>query len=791
VRKADKNTVIIGDFNLPGTDWANERSDLKGRELMDTVQEEGFEQLVSFPTHTKGNILDLVLSNCPEKILDIEDVGRLGHSDHCMLKVVIEFNPSTTERPAPRFNWSKADTETMKRDISEVNWRLELEDRTVEESWRFFRKKLSETVEKNIPKCGERTKLKNPWMTREILRLIRRKRRKWKEVKNSASAEEMRQYKQLEKETTKKIRNAKRKMEKNLAYSEDKNNRKFARYIKSKTKSRTTIGPLITKEKKMLTEDKDMAEELNTFFASVFTKEDLHMIPEAEEEEVEVPMGPVVVTQQMIRRKIKKLRKEAAPGPDEITPGMLKMLEDEVLLPLEIIFNKSLSTAQVPLEWRTANVTPIFKKGTKGDPGNYRPVSLTSVPCKMLEAIVLSHLMENNLIGDSQHGFMPGKSCASNLVEFMDFVTDAVDKGKSVDIFYLDFSKAFDKVPHKRLVEKMKAKGIEDGVVRWIESWLSGRTQRVCIHGEKSGESPVDSGVPQGTVLGPPLFTIYIDDLEVEIKRQQLDVKIVKFADDTKGGKVVVNTEDRNKLQQALDGLCDWADKWGMSFNLEKCKVMHVGAHNPAFEYFMRGMRLEETEEERDIGVIVTKNLKPSAQCSKAAGRATAVLGQLRRNFHYRDRFTFLRLYKQYVRPHLEFSVPAWSPWLQGDKDTLEKVQEKAVKMVAGLKGDSYLEKCAELGLETLEKRRSDQDLALVYKFVTKSDGQALFSRQDGARTRQAAGGHGLTVQYARTDPRKYSFAVRTIDSWNRLPERVKTAETGESFKRRLRGKSE
>ncbi len=292
-------------------------------------------------------------------------------------------------------------------------------------------------------------------------------------------------------------------------------------------------------------------------------------------------------------------------------------------------------------------------------------------------------------------------------------------------------------------------------------------------------------------MLGPPLFTIYIDDLEVELKRQQLDVKIVKFADDTKGGKVVVNTEDRDKLQQALDGLCDWADKWGMSFNLEKCKVMHVGIHNPAYEYFMRGVKLEETEEERDIGVAVTKNLKPSAQCSKGAGRATAVLGQLRRNFHYRDRYTFLRLYKQYVRPHLEFSAPAWSPWLQGDKDTLEKVQEKAVKMVAGLKGANYLEKCAELGLETLEKRRNDQDLALVYKFVTKNDGQALFSRQDGARTRQAAGGHGLTVQYARTDPRKYSFAVRTVDSWNRLPERVKAAETGESFKRRLRGKSE
>jgi hypothetical protein len=683
----------------------------------------------------------------------------------------------------------------MKSDISDVDWRTQLDGRTVEEGWRFFRQKLSETVEKNVPKSGGRTKLKNPWMTREILRLIRRKRRKWKEVKNSTSAEDMKQYKQLEKETSKKIRNAKRKMEKDLAYSEDKNNRKFARYIKSKTKSKTTIGPLITREKKMLTEDKDMAEELNTFFASVFTKEDLQTIPEAEEEHVEVAMRPVVVTQHMIRKQIKKLRKEAAPGPDEITPGLLKMLEEEVLLPLEVLFNKSLTTAQVPSEWRTANVTPIFKKGTKGDPGNYRPVSLTSVPCKMLEAIVkdkvMSHLLENKLISDSQHGFMPGKSCASNLVEFMDFVTEAVDKGSSVDIFYLDFSKAFDKVPHRRLAEKMKAKGIEAGVLRWIESWLSNRTQRVCIHGERSEDSPVDSGVPQGTVLGPPLFTIYIDDLEVELKRQQLDVKVVKFADDTKGGKVIANTEDREKLQRALDSLCDWADKWGMSFNLAKCKVMHVGTHNPGYEYFMRGVRLEETEEERDIGVAVTKNLKPSSQCSKAAGRASSVLGQLRRNFHYRDRYTFLRLYKQYVRPHLEFSAPAWSPWLQGDKDTLEKVQEKAVKMVAGLKGSNYLEKCAELGLETLEKRRADQDMALVYRFLTKGEGQKLFNQQSEARTRQAAGGHGLTVQYARTDPRKYSFAVRTVESWNRLPDSVKSAETSESFKRRLRGQQE
>jgi ribonuclease P/MRP protein subunit RPP40 len=167
-----------------------------------------------------------------------------------------------------------------------------------------------------------------------------------------------------------------------------------------------------------------------------------------------------------------------------------------------------------------------------------------------------------------------------------------------------------------------------------------------------------------------------------------------------------------------------------------------------------------------------------------------SVLGQLRRNFHYRDRHIFLKLYKQYVRPHLEFSSPAWSPWLQVDKDALEKVQEKAIKMVTGLKGSTYEEKCEELGLKTLEERRGGQDMALVHKFLTEQTGTELFrltAAQDRARTRQAAGEHGLSVQFARTDSRKYSFDVQTVKNWNKLPEDVKTSRNGEEFKNKLK----
>jgi len=795
VKNSGPDTLIVGDFNLPGIDWEMETADARGRELLKAAQEENFSQLVSFPTHTKGNVLDLVLTNCPERIVSVEDIGRLGRSDHVIMEIVGMVGASKSQEDKRTLNWKKADWDTMREELRLTNWRKEIASRSVHESWDLLTGKLTGMVERNVPLCKQRSRQRPVWLTDEIMRLIRLKRRKWRVFKQQRTAVSEEEYKKVEKEVAKKIRNGKRRMEKELAFGQDRNKRNFNRYVKSKTKSRVTVGPLKTADGRMVDSDKDMADVLNSFFKSVFTKEDISNVPKLGKE-TELQLSRITITEDAVRRKIQELRKNAAAGTDGITPMLLKEMKEYIVEPLTLIFRKSLEGGVLPTDWKVANVVPIFKKGVKGDPSNYRPVSLTSIPGKMLESIIkeniMSHLVENRLLRNTQHGFLTGKSCTTNLLVFQEHVTKAVDEGRPMDIIFLDFSKAFDMVPRERLLAKLESKGISGTVLSWLREWLTGRKQRVVIGEEKSDWEDVDSGVPQGSVMGPCAFDVFIDDLEEEITRIDPEIILLKFADDSKLARDVSSEDDRRKLQDALDKLCEWASKWGMSFNVKKCKVMHIGHANKKGDYTMEGQTLGKTTEEKDIGVLVTGDLKPSNHCAKAANMATSVLRQIQKNFTYRDRFTFVKLYIQYVRPHLEFASPAWSPWQEGDKSVLEKVQEKALKMVSGIKAKSYEERCKELGLDTLEKRRNIQDMVETFRILcSNNDGYASgileTVRTTGARTRQAAEPLNLVHKYARTEVRRNSFSVRVAEPWNKLSRETREAKNVQQFKRLLK----
>ena len=357
----------MGDFNLPGVDWSSGASSKEDEQLVQELQEHHFTQLVDFRTHIKGGCLDLILTNMPEKVSKVEEAGRLGKSDHVIIQFDLELtSKNSCERKLIK-NWKRADWKKIRRGLETTVWPTSGDAVTTGEAWQQLRQVIDRLVDEHVPE-NEFKLRKTDWMTTDVLRELRKKRRLWKKTKNGGRKEE---YEAAAQKVKNLIRSAKRNMEKKLASQKSSNKKPFYNYVKKKTRTRAGIGPITKENGEMAIEEKEVAEELNKYFSSVFTREDTANVPAPPLIKAKTKLTSTFITSAKVRRKIRQLKSHSAAGPDGISPKLLQQCEDQLAPVLAMIYRKSVNEGQVPMEWRTATVIPIFKKGSKSAAGNY------------------------------------------------------------------------------------------------------------------------------------------------------------------------------------------------------------------------------------------------------------------------------------------------------------------------------------------------------------------------------------------------------------------------------------
>lgn len=744
--------VVMGDFNLPHGPWSNRRSTqgASGDEgimvgaLMEFSTNHFLVQQVNCPTHRDDGTLDLIFTNNGDLVHGISVVPS-PKTDHFIVEVFAAYQgknfpelsrSNTTEGVSEpnfvdlnffsdRIDWSALEVE-LGRSLGQ----LDLSGLTSTVSMDKFLSACLSVAKKYVPLRKKSTRHRHEIpKDRRILMRTRRRIIRQRAVAISQPRRDALNRRLIDVEEKLKLsrQNQIIRDEEKAVENIKRNPKYFYTYAKKFSKLKVGIGPLVDVAGALIACPIKMAEILAEQYKSVFSQprypnSDPHdLFPDLPQQERSITR--LSFSDAELESAMAELSSNSAAGPDGFPAILLKNCRRTISPLLAAIWRKSLAEGSVPIKCKTAYISPIYKGKNRALPKNYRPVALTSHLVKVFEKVVRKKLVEfmenHHLFNANQHGFRGGHSCLSQLLNHFDKVTWYLEQGKSVDVVYLDFAKAFDKVDIGITLRKLRSLGIQGEIGRWLFDFLTNREQLVLVEGKKSTPQYVTSGVPQGSVLGPLLFLILIGDIDQRIASSFIS----SFADDTRIGRQIANDEDVHHLQTDLEAVYEWSERNNMQFNSDKFELLRYKlkgseVQNSTSYKSNDGSEIEEKVHIRDLGVTLSNDASFSEHITEMTKSVKSKIGWVLRTFKTRERRPMLTLWKQLVLCDLDYCSQLWNPGKTGDVQALELLQRSYLRRIAGMQAYNYWEQLKELKLFSLERRRERYIAIYIWRML-------------------------------------------------------------------------
>ena len=764
-------------------------------------------QSINQPTHfteTSSSILDILLvSNKNNLIISGVSDPFLGQElrYHCPIYGIFKFAKTKTHSFMRHiWNYEHGDFNLLRRKAASVDW-ASLQDDDINVYANNINKSINTLASECIPNRHVRIKPSDPpWITSTIKYYIRKRKRAFRRAKRTGIDTHWEKFRKLRNKAVNMIRTSKK------SYYD-----LIAERLKSKTLSArdwwSTLKSFIVPNSKssipplefngsVITDERDKANVLNNYFQSqTFLNDQEAVLPDLPRSSVESQLQSIVITPSEVELVLETLSIGKASGPNGLNNRIIRALSHELSYPFCSLFNQSLHRGIVPSSYKEANVCPVPKKGDLSSVSNHRPISLLNAENKVFERLVFkylfNHLQDNNLLSSLQSGFIPGDSTINQLTYLYNTFCHALDDGKEVRAVFCDISKAFDRVWHSGLLHKLQAAGVTGEVLAWFKSYLSDRKQRVIVPGAVSDWKFIRAGVPQGSILGPLLFLLYINDIVNDIGSN-----IRLFADDTSLFIIVENpVTAAASLNTDLDRISQWAATWLVSFNPSKTESLLVSRkinkhHHPPL--FMKDCQITEVESHKHLGLYLSNDCTWHEHINYIKEKAWYRINILRKLKLNLDRKSLETIYLTFIRPLLEYGDIIWDNCTQQEKTELDKIQNEAARIATGATKLVSIEALyKEIGWETLEQRRNNHKLTLFYKMMnsfTPSYLTSLVPQPVSNLSRyNLRNSTDLQSINARTKQYYHSFLPSAVRAWNNLPVETKQSASLQCFKNYLK----